>query len=389
MWLMTRFGFFSVVQKDGESHLTIRSRTRGDLDRLRGHYLPQLGPGIAHAGTDYPWRAVATTEDLASALTRIARDINYSNFKEEVSLSLGKERAHRYSKVWAALAGMPEDLPEPHPAPQEGLPWSLETPSGKAIAYGGVIMDPSGRILLREVANHYDGYVWTFSKGRPRPGEAPRDTALRETVEETGVNGRILCPIPGSFAGGTTINYFFLMMARERDTNLNFCSDETAGLRWVSPNEARQLIEQTTNAKGRIRDFQILDAALSCITPRVPSSDPITLREDWITKPMPSQRADIALSLNFTHTEMAGIHRGHLPHEMEDKWFLFYEDGVLHMHRSWTGNCIYRVYFIPTDTGWQARTAEVNRHPGQYHETSLDADIRLIEALIHDLLLKG
>lgn len=48
-------------------------------------------------------------------------------------------------------------------------------------AYGGVIFDTDGGVLLREPANHKYGNVWTFSKGRPEPGETPDETALRET----------------------------------------------------------------------------------------------------------------------------------------------------------------------------------------------------------------
>jgi len=44
MWLFTNFGFFSVVQKPGDSLLTIRARAAFDLDRLRDEYLPTLSP---------------------------------------------------------------------------------------------------------------------------------------------------------------------------------------------------------------------------------------------------------------------------------------------------------------------------------------------------------
>lgn len=36
--------------------------------------------------------------------------------------------------------------------------------SGLKLAYGGVIVDTEGRVLLREPSDHFDGYVWTFSK---------------------------------------------------------------------------------------------------------------------------------------------------------------------------------------------------------------------------------
>jgi hypothetical protein len=35
-------------------------------------------------------------------------DINYSNYKTEVSARQGKARASRYGKVWQALYDMPE-----------------------------------------------------------------------------------------------------------------------------------------------------------------------------------------------------------------------------------------------------------------------------------------
>lgn len=59
---------------------------------------------------------------------------------------------------------MPEDLPEPHAEGFDGLPWKNKAPGGKALAYGGVVISRDGYFLLREVKNHFDGYVWTFAK---------------------------------------------------------------------------------------------------------------------------------------------------------------------------------------------------------------------------------
>jgi ADP-ribose pyrophosphatase YjhB (NUDIX family) len=69
--------------------------------------------------------------------------------------------------------------------------------SSRAIAFGGVVIDEGGRALLREPANHYDRYVWTFPKGRPNAGESPEETAIRETCEETGFVPEIVASIPG------------------------------------------------------------------------------------------------------------------------------------------------------------------------------------------------
>jgi 8-oxo-dGTP pyrophosphatase MutT (NUDIX family) len=128
-------------------------------------------------------------------------------------------------------------------------------------AYGGVMFDSDGRVLLREPRNHYDGNVWTFSKGRPQPGETQREAALRETREETGVFADIVDRVPGTFPGTVTETTYFLMrptgLCRPPDTK------ETWSVRWATPDEARELIKETTNPKARERDLAVLEEALA------------------------------------------------------------------------------------------------------------------------------
>ena len=137
MWLFTSFGFFSIVRKTDGPQLTIRSRTRGDLLRLRQHYLPQASVPTSHAGTDYPWRMLCADSDLAAAMPRIVADIGYANFKDEVALVTGKPRAKRYGQVWSALYGMEEDLPKPERTGWQGLSLPEKNPVGKQPAFGG------------------------------------------------------------------------------------------------------------------------------------------------------------------------------------------------------------------------------------------------------------
>ena len=109
MWLFTNIGFFSAVQKPGTDFLTVRARVKQDLENLRVKYLPQLSATQAKGGTDYPWRATVSHADFAAALGKITMDIDYSNYKNEVTARQGKSRASRYGKVWQALYDMPED----------------------------------------------------------------------------------------------------------------------------------------------------------------------------------------------------------------------------------------------------------------------------------------
>lgn len=126
-------------------------------------------------------------------------------------------------------------------------------------SFGGVVIDDEGRVLLREPSKHYDGYVWTFPKGRRDGGETDEAAALREVREETGVDAALVAVLPGTFRGGTGATRYWLMRAATTGGPLDW---ETASVRWATENEARALLAQTTNALGRARDLQVLDAAL-------------------------------------------------------------------------------------------------------------------------------
>lgn len=123
-----------------------------------------------------------------------------------------------------------------------------------------MVINKEGKVLLREPAGHFDGYVWSFAKGRPNEGESPEDAALREVREETGVEAEIMAPLEGNFRGGTTDNQFFLM--RPLSEHEDWGHRETNAIRWADPDEARELISQSTNPIGKKRDLDILEAGL-------------------------------------------------------------------------------------------------------------------------------
>jgi len=101
---------------------------------------------------------------------------------------------------------------------------------------------------------------------------------------------------------------------------------------------------------------------------------------------MPSRRARIALDRTFTPCEMEQIRMGVVPDQMEDKWFVYYEDDILYFHRSWTGYCIYMVYFEPEEEGCRMVRGEVNREL-ETPRVSEDEEAAMISFLIDVLLL--
>jgi hypothetical protein len=111
MWLCTPFGMFMPALRPagtipaGDSRLLqIRSRRRIDLERLRSQYLPELGPTIQLPHTDYEYRAYCTHEQWASALARMALDIDYVKFKEQAEKQYGDHQLHHtYTAMWGTV----------------------------------------------------------------------------------------------------------------------------------------------------------------------------------------------------------------------------------------------------------------------------------------------
>jgi hypothetical protein len=83
MWLCTKLGFYSIVQKEpGTYH--IRARSREDLDRLAA----AAGTGTpvdSYPGSDYPWRIICSGEDLPRFFEALAGGIDYGNFKSAIA----------------------------------------------------------------------------------------------------------------------------------------------------------------------------------------------------------------------------------------------------------------------------------------------------------------
>ena len=104
---------------------------------------------------------------------------------------------------------------------------------------------------------------------------------------------------------------------------------------------------------------------------------------------MPSESKLLLLEEVYTAAEFNNITEGLIPERMEDKWFIFYEAPVLYLHRSWTGFCIFAVYFEPLYDGGQIMKVVVNRNPSQHSETNDDRDIALLKILLDSRAKRG
>jgi hypothetical protein len=116
MWVFTKDGFFSVVQKKkqqkaaktslykGEEKVTVRSRERQDIVNLI-RKVKESGRRYriqADVGTDYEFRVTLPKWVFSAYLGHAAMNINYDNFKNEIGLA-SHGRATKYMKIWAAM----------------------------------------------------------------------------------------------------------------------------------------------------------------------------------------------------------------------------------------------------------------------------------------------
>jgi hypothetical protein len=263
MWLFTPLGFFSIVRKPGESELTISARVRADLEALKARVLPELGTITDHEGTDYPYRAHVAPAAWASALAELGASIDYSNFEDAVHEQQGAERADTYLKVWHVLHGLEKGVCAQRApsatAERPATPGRTREPQvGVRRAYGGVVIDADGRVLLREPSAHPDGYVWTFPKGVTMAGERDIDAARRVVLEQTGWRCSIVSAVPGWFVGHSSATRFFVMTPLA-DSGRH--EADTARTCWATFTEGAELVSMSTTLKGRERDAAVLREA--------------------------------------------------------------------------------------------------------------------------------
>jgi len=113
----------------------------------------------------------------------------------------------------------------------------------------------------------------------------------------------------------------------------------------------------------------------------------IARREDWKALPLPKARAAISIDRRYTNEELSLIREGCIPKQMEDKWFVFFEEPWCFIHRSWTGFCIYQVKFEQAGESFRIVEALANRDSDQHAETDASRD-QLMLAIRLDSLAK-
>jgi hypothetical protein len=108
-------------------------------------------------------------------------------------------------------------------------------------------------------------------------------------------------------------------------------------------------------------------------------------KDSWRTNPMPEQREQLRLSQHFSAEEYERLAQGSIPESQDDRWFVYVDDDhVVHLHRSWSGDCVYEVELSPAGDGYDVVAAWVNRDPEQTN-TDPELDRVLLPGLLEGL----
>lgn len=102
MWLMTKYGFYSIVQKLPNVY-HVRSRERHDLLNLIVE-VPLPGCQVSESKlTDYLARIIVDRDTVMKILQFFGNTLDYDNFKQRISET--SDQAHKpYHSVWKVIA---------------------------------------------------------------------------------------------------------------------------------------------------------------------------------------------------------------------------------------------------------------------------------------------
>ncbi|WP_024849267.1 MULTISPECIES: (deoxy)nucleoside triphosphate pyrophosphohydrolase [unclassified Aminobacter] len=116
-----------------------------------------------------------------------------------------------------------------------------ETPKKLVLVAACALVDADGRVLIgqRPEGKQLAG-LWEFPGGKVEPGETPEETLVRELAEELGIETKVACLAPLTFASHSydTFNLLMPLYVCRRYWGIPQAKEHQA-LKWVRPKNLR------------------------------------------------------------------------------------------------------------------------------------------------------
>lgn len=257
-------------------------------------------------------------------------------------------------------------------------------PPGLAPAAGAVVVEPQGRVWVVHPTNGFGGYQATFPKGRVDRSTSLHVTAVGEVYEETGLQVAPFAFLADSQRSTTFTRYYLAKRI----------GGSPAAMGWESQAVSLVPLQQLKAFLNRAVDQALVAALLAregewgqwfSGTGILVAGHRVATRYSWVRQPLPPQQRTLAIDVRLDANQAERLRRGFIPKAMEQKWFAYFEDGVLYQHRSWTGMLIFVTPFRPDGLGLRATRTLVNQDPEQYSVTDERELRHSVEGLIRDL----
>jgi len=112
MWLFSETGFVSaVVDPTDKNKIVVRAREKESLKPL----MAMTGVKMTYPkrATDYPHRVVVTRQQYADWVLSLVEQMQYTNYKTQVSKTRGHDFAHPLHQVWSTMLQLEEGYEPP------------------------------------------------------------------------------------------------------------------------------------------------------------------------------------------------------------------------------------------------------------------------------------
>ena len=95
----------------------------------------------------------------------------------------------------------------------------------------------------------------------------------------------------------------------------------------------------------------------------------------------------IPLSLEIYKGQIERISKGLIPQAMEDKWFIYFEEPYLFLHRSWTGQPVFKLKFVESPIGYSVSEALLSADIAKENKGEIEYQGKLALFLVSNFLL--